>query len=113
MLNRKYRLFFRPNRSQDGKSFSDQKKRLRTAQNDYFIVKKYFSAMPFSRFGVAVSVKVDKRAVKRNKIRRLVYGFIRQGKLHLQPGFDVLIIVLPPAKNLTLQEIRASLAGLL
>lgn len=71
----------------------------KSLRGDYFLVKKRENNLSFSRFGVAVSRKAVEGAVGRNKIRRTVFNFINQRKLHLNPGFDFLISVLPPTRR--------------
>lgn len=48
--------------------------------------------LAYGRFGVVVSAKVDKNSTGRNRIRRLVFNFVKDQKLHLRPGLDSLII---------------------
>ena len=48
---------------------------------------------PESRFGVVVAKKVDKRAVKRNRIRRRIYEVLRKNWDGVSPGVDVLVTV--------------------
>lgn len=69
--------------------------------------------MAFSRFGVIISSKVSKSAVKRNKIKRTIFDFIRLNKLHEISGQDVLITVLPRTTELTREEVEKELKILL
>lgn len=48
-----------------------------------------------SRFGITVSQKVSKKATQRNRIKRQIQAAILQLSPQIQPGFDVVIIVLP------------------
>ncbi|MEI7497996.1 MAG: ribonuclease P protein component [Candidatus Falkowbacteria bacterium] len=61
------------------------------------------------RFGIIVSNKVSKLAVERNKLKRrtraLLHRFFRASSLK----FDLVVIVLPKAKNATFQEFSLSL----
>ncbi len=47
----------------------------------------------FSRLGVVVSRKVDKRAVKRNLIRRRVYAILYPLIKDFQQNYDLIIII--------------------
>jgi ribonuclease P protein component len=49
-----------------------------------------------SRFTVVVSTKVDKRAVKRNRLKRIFREYIKQKFLGLRPG-DYVIMLKPVA----------------
>lgn len=51
------------------------------------------NTLPHSRFGVVVGLKVHKRAVKRNLIRRRIREIIRKHLPEIVPGRDVMIMV--------------------
>jgi ribonuclease P protein component len=63
------------------------------------------------RLGVTVSKKVDKRAVGRNRIKRVAREFFRHEMAQLPPG-DYVLLVQPGAKLLSNAEIRAQLQPL-
>ena len=90
-----------------------QRKRITTRKSDFFIIKKSDNNLAFSRFGVVISKKVSKSAVKRNKIKRIIFDFIRLNKLYEITGNDVVINVLPPAAKLKKEEIEKELTKLL
>jgi len=50
-----------------------------------------------TRIGVSISVKVDKRAVVRNRIRRQIQAIFRQLLPRLCPNLDLLIVAHPEA----------------
>lgn len=50
-----------------------------------------------TRIGITISLKVDKRAVVRNRIRRQIQAVFRQFLPRLSPGWDVLVVVHPMA----------------
>lgn len=54
-------------------------------------------SLTHSRFGIAVSKKVSKTAVIRNRLKRQVRGVILSLLPHIQPGWNVVIVVLPQA----------------
>lgn len=64
------------------------------------------------RLGVAVSKKVDKRAVGRNRLKRLARELFRRARATLPPG-DYVLIAQPGAKAQPLPVLRAQLAQLL
>ena len=105
MLSKKHRLpiqeFFKNGRA-------------KIIRGKYFIIKTRLSNLPFSRFGAIVSAaKVSKSAVKRNKIKRTFFNFIRLNKHHLKPGKDTLIIFSPLVSKLVKKEIENELEKLL
>ncbi|HCM82917.1 MAG: Ribonuclease P protein component [Candidatus Gottesmanbacteria bacterium GW2011_GWB1_44_11c] len=50
------------------------------------------NSQPLSRFAVWVGVKIDKRATKRNRMKRLVREAVRHLLPTIKPGFDCIII---------------------
>lgn len=86
-----------------------EKNRTTTRKSDFFIIKSRKNDLLFSRFGMVISGKVNKSAVKRNKIKKTIFNFIRLEKLYELAGKDVLIIVLPQASRLTKLEIKKEL----
>lgn len=65
-----------------------------------------------SRFGVVVGLKVHKRAVKRNLVRRRIREAIRREHADKIKGYDVAIIVRKEALDLPYQKLKDEL-GLL
>ena len=57
-----------------------------------------------ARLGLAVSKKVDKRAVTRNRIKRIIRESYRLHKTQLS-GWDIVVVAKPPIKNLTNQQL--------
>ena len=64
------------------------------------------------RLGVAVSKKVDKRAVGRNRIKRMARELFRRERATLPAG-DFVLIAQPGASKLTSDELRAQFQQLL
>lgn len=64
------------------------------------------------RLGVAVSKKVDKRAVGRNRIKRIARDLFRRERHRLPPG-DYVLIAQPGASALEADALRAQWAQLL
>ena len=57
-----------------------------------FVIKKYKHAeMQDSRFAVVVSNKIHKNATKRNRLRRVIFGYIEKNFSHIKPNYDVII----------------------
>lgn len=82
-------------------------------RDDYFLIKTISNNFNFSRFGVIVSSKIFKRAVLRNKARRIIFNFIKDNNFHLNPGSDILIIVSPKIIKLTKEEIQEKIKKVL
>lgn len=64
-----------------------------------------------ARLGVAVSKKVDKRAVGRNRLKRRVREYFRQHRHDLPVG-DYVVIVKPEARNVSAMDMNTELASL-
>lgn len=86
MLAKKFRLPIQSVLNKSGRTFRSRS----------FLIKSFLNQLDFNRFGVVISKKVSKLAVKRNLIKRVVLDatkkFVRaenEGKL------DILIIISP------------------
>lgn len=105
MLSKKFRLPIQ--------NWLKERKKIIIRKSDFFIIKKSDNNLAFSRFGVVISKKVSKSAVRRNKIKRAIFDFIRLAKLHEVANKDVLIIVSPKTAELKKEEIEKELTKLL
>ena len=86
MLAKKYRLPIQSVLNKSGRTFSGRS----------FLIKAFSNQADFNRFGVVISKKVDKRAVKRNWIKRIVLDTAKKFVVAENKNkFDVLIIVYP------------------
>ena len=61
-----------------------------------------------SRIGFIASKKLDKRAVKRNRARRLMREVIRDYLGKIKQGYDIILIARPPIKDADYKEVNAS-----
>ncbi|MEK7553516.1 MAG: ribonuclease P protein component, partial [Patescibacteria group bacterium] len=88
-------------------------KRIISRRSDFFIIRMSINELFFSRFGVIISAKVSKSAVKRNRIKRIIYDFIRLNKFYEIGDRDVVITVLPATAKLERSEIEKEIIKLL
>lgn len=65
------------------------------------------------RFGLVVSTKVDKRAVVRNRIKRLLREAIRQRWGDFKPGVDIVMVAKKEIVGKKCKEVEEVLAGVL
>ena len=65
-----------------------------------------------NRFAFAVGIKISKKAVARNKIKRELREIIKENILKLKTGFDFLIIAKPQIIKKKYQEIKKEIEGL-
>jgi ribonuclease P protein component len=88
MLAKKFKLPIQKGLKENQKVFNFLK-------GKYFNLKNSKNNLDYSRFGVIVSSKIIKKAFLRNRLKRIVFEMIRNKKLYLISGEDVLIISLP------------------
>ncbi|MFH1610336.1 MAG: ribonuclease P protein component [Patescibacteria group bacterium] len=65
-----------------------------------------------NRYGIVVNLKVDKRAVVRNKIRRRLRDIIQENEKNLKKGFNLMILTREGIKSLDFANIRLKLVHL-
>ena len=59
-----------------------------------------------SRFGFVISKKIDKRAVVRNRIKRLLREAVRNKLEKIPGGFDIVFVVRPKIVGKSYEEIN-------
>jgi ribonuclease P protein component len=91
--------------------FRRVKKQGATVRTPYFILLYYLRDPKYntpSRFGFIASKKFDKRAVKRNRARRLMREVIRTRFDNIQKGYDVVLIARPLIKNANFKDVNSA-----
>ena len=71
----------------------------RLLSSPLFILKIKKNGLLFNRFAIIISKKVDKRAVARNRIRRLISSCLEEMYNGLKQGKDTIFIVKKEAIN--------------
>lgn len=79
-------------------------KRGKSVRSEGIALKIIQTGLKQNRFAVVVSKKVEQKAVKRNKIRRLLTEAIQLYAKNIQKGFDMVFVVLPGFKGESLKE---------
>lgn len=74
-------------------------------------VKVLSNSLKINRFGIMVGLKVSKLAVERNKIKRRIREAVQGETANLAAGFDIVITVLPPAREEDFAGLQKSLVG--
>lgn len=77
----------------------------------YFFLQWRANQGPGPRLGLAVSRKVDRRAVGRNRLKRLLRESFRAAAEDL-PAFDLVLLARPEAAHVDGARLRADLAAL-
>jgi len=78
-----------------GKSFFSREMGIKAIKNN----------LDVSRFGFVASLKVSKKAVERNRIKRRLREIVRKALPRLESGFDCVILTRPEIKELKYQEL--------
>ncbi|GFE70628.1 ribonuclease P protein component [Chroococcus sp. FPU101] len=94
-LPRVYRLKHR----NDFKAVYEQGKRQTTSNLVLIALRDLIQTVPPqpTRFGLSIGQKVSKKAVIRNRLKRLLRGAIRALLADIIPGWRVVVVVRPPA----------------
>jgi len=85
----------------------------KTAKAKYFFLKTIETKNTESRMGFIVSKKVSKKAVERNRTKRLFREAVRLDVARIKPGYDLVFIVLNSAKEKDLTEIKKEIEFIL
>ncbi|MCC6639308.1 ribonuclease P protein component [Candidatus Falkowbacteria bacterium] len=73
----------------------------------YFVLKSHATSEDtLSRFGITISSKVHKSAVKRNRIKRIIFGYLAKQHNNITPNLDIMIIVSRKAINQATQQVE-------
>ncbi|MEE9334763.1 MAG: ribonuclease P protein component [Granulosicoccaceae bacterium] len=83
-------------------------KRNKRASNHHWIVLAHRGLSPVARIGMAIAKKKAKRAVDRNRIKRVLRESFREQQRALA-GLDVVVLNKPSAAAANSRELRASI----
>ena len=96
------------NRLTKDKDFDKTFKKGRSSYDKTTGVKTITNNLEVNRFGVVVGIKVSKKAVERNKIKRQIREVVKLQAEKLKNGHDLVIITLPAILGKTYKEIEDS-----
>jgi len=88
-------------------------KKGRTYRGKILILKIKRNKLPFSRWSFIVPLRVSKRAIERNRLRRRLTEVFREKIKIVKPGFDGIILAHPTALEKNYQEINEEIDKLL
>jgi len=97
------------NRLKKRNDFNEILKKGKAITGKFVFLKYLKNNLNVNRFGFVVSLRISKRAVIRNRIRRQLREATRRNLSNIKHGFDVLIIAKPEIINKKYQEIRNEL----
>ena len=78
-------------------------------KNNYFVLKYLPAQNSESQFAVAISKKIIKKAVSRNRLKRQIMEAIRLNLNLLRDNFVILVITRPPIVNLKYTELQENI----
>ena len=99
MLKRTNRL----SKETDIKRVLKKGKRTRGSFVSFIVLK---NDLDYSRFTVVVGMKVSKKAVDRNRLKRQVRSVIEKEFDQIKPGVDVMVLVNPSALNQSFEKLN-------
>jgi len=79
----------------------------------FLAVKVVANNLDASRFGFLVGIKVSKKAVVRNKVKRRLREIVRLKLDKIKPGYDIVVMVKPEIAEKDYQEIDVAISGAL
>lgn len=83
------------NRLKKKKDFDEVFKNGKTVNGSFLFIKFKKNNLNIPRFGFIVGLKVSKKAVERNKIRRLLSETARINLKYIKDGYDIISVVKP------------------
>ena len=102
-------MFFRWSKKRDFEKVAKQGHPFFTYELGFKIIENNLNK---NRYGIVINLKVDKRAVVRNKIRRQIREIIRLNNKNLKQGFDIMVLTRESVKKLKYREIEERLLKL-
>lgn len=67
------------------------------------------NGLDYSRFGLMVGLKISKKAVERNYIKRQIKDVFKNEMLNIKTGYDIIVVVFPLILAKNYQEIENDL----
>lgn len=77
----------------------------RTFRDEAFLMRFQKNNLPVNRYGFIVAKTIDKRAVVRNRLRRVVRSIIEEIWLQKLSGLDILFVLKPAIKKVSKQDL--------
>jgi ribonuclease P protein component len=94
------------------KEFERVFKKGKSGYNDLFSVRALANGLPYSRYGIIVSLKVHKKATERNKIKRRIREAAKAFDNIIAVSQDIVIVCRPSLVNIKQKEIKESLRSI-
>jgi len=105
MLSRKYKL-------KKDNDFKKVFKQGRNYQQEFIKIKVLKNDLAYSRLGFPIGLKISKKSVERNKIKRQLEEIVRLELKQIKPGFDIVVLVEQEITEKNYQAIKKTLISL-
>lgn len=102
-------MLAKQNRLRKNRDFESIFKSGRSVKEKFFLLKFKKNNLRESRFAFVVSLKVSKKAVVRNKIRRRMSEVIRLNLDKIKTGYDFVFVSSPGIENQGFEDIKKSI----
>ncbi|MEI7890512.1 MAG: ribonuclease P protein component [bacterium] len=106
MLSKKYRLTRR-------EDFSKVFSKGAYARQDELSIKYAKNSLPLTRIGFPIGKNYSKKAVVRNRTRRVLQAAFDEITSKITPGFDIVVIISPGYQKIELKKISGQLQKIL
>jgi len=97
------------NRLKKEKDFQSVFKKGKGFREDFLILKKGGNSLERSRFGFIVGLKISKKAILRNKIKRRLRYLVHERLSKIKKGLDVILIAQPGLENKDFTETKTAI----
>jgi len=91
------------------KEFNEIFKTGRSTYGRFLGIKLIKNSLDYSRFGIVLGTKTEKSAVKRHRLKRMIYRAIEENKNLVAFPCDCVIIVLPKIKEASFFDLNKDL----
>jgi len=105
MLPRKYKL-------KKDNDFKKVFKHGKNYQQEFIKIKILKNDSDYNRFGFIVGLKISKKAVERNRIKRRLEEIVRLKLKQIRPGFDIVVLVNQEITEKNYQAMEKTLVSL-
>lgn len=96
------------NRLKKKKDFENAFKKGKVLRSNIFVLRVVKNGLDYNRVGIVVSLKVSKKAVVRNKIRRRMTEAFKIYFGNIKQGLDLVFVILPKAEKSDFSDIKSS-----
>lgn len=100
-------LLLRMHRLKSESDFARLAKSRKTGYAKSIGVKVRENKLPYSRFGIVVGLKISKKAVERNLLKRRVKDILKKHLEKIEEGYDIMVLIQKSALNAGFDALEA------